>query len=111
MRDKLLGVDDFNKIKSVIAVLKSYLKEITIIKNVLFIFITGFSLLHANKSAIGFYKEGVKIGNTTVKMKETSNVAENSIVSKKTIRDDIIKYALLSILFFKKFYYSLLDHI
>ena len=93
MRDKLLGVDDFNKIKSVIAVLKSYLKEITIIKNVLFIFITGFSLLHANKSAIGFYKEGVKIGNTTVKMKETSNVAENSIVSKKTIRDDIIKYA------------------
>ncbi len=93
MRDKLSGEDDFNKIKSVIVVLKSDLKEISIIKNAFFIFITGFSLLHANKSAIVFYKEGMKIENTTVKMKETSNAAENSIVSKRAIRDEIIKYA------------------
>ena len=72
--------------------MKLILKGKAIIIKLLVIFITGFSL-YANKSMIGFYKDGRKIENTVMEKKETATEMENLSISQRNIRENIMKFS------------------
>ena len=62
------------------------------IMKILAIFIISFSL-YANKSVIGFYKDGKKIENTVAEKKQPDNEAKDSSILQRNIRDNIINFA------------------
>ena len=61
-------------------------------KKFIFIFIMGFSL-YANKSGIGFYKDGKKIENSVQKEVISENVTKNRADYQNNIREKILSFA------------------
>ena len=61
-------------------------------KRFIFIFIIGFSL-YANKSGIGFYKDGKKIENSVQKVVTSENMTENRADYQNNIRERILSFA------------------
>lgn len=61
-------------------------------KKFIFIFIMGFSL-YANKSGIGFYKDGKKIENSVQKEVISENVTKNRTDYQNNIRENILSFA------------------
>ena len=61
-------------------------------KRFIFIFIMGISL-YANKSGIGFYKDGKKIENSVSKVVTSENVMGNRVDYQNDIRERILSFA------------------
>ena len=57
-----------------------------------FIFIMGFSI-YANKSGIGFYKDGKKFENSVQKVVTSENMTENRADYQNNIRERILSFA------------------